>query len=137
VTTTGKGPLDDARRRLEAVLDNATVSIFLMDDRQHCIYMNKAAEELTGYCFEEVLAFHRPLHDIIHHTYPDGTPFPLSECAIDRAFPERNQMQGEETFVHKNGIFYPVAFTASEPRGVCRRRWVLSHAAISMLSAAA
>jgi PAS domain S-box-containing protein len=106
-------PLDDAQRRLEAVLNNASVSIFLMDDRQQCIYMNRAAEELTGFTFEEVLALDKPLHDIIHHTHPDGRPFPLSECVIDRAFPEYNQQQGEEVFVHKNGGFYPVAFTAS------------------------
>jgi PAS domain S-box-containing protein len=108
--------LDDSERRLQAVLDNATVSILLMDGRQHCIYMNKAAEKLTGYTLSEVLALDRPLHDIVHHTYPDGQPFPLSECAIDRAFPERNQMQGEEVFVHRNGSFYPVAYTASPIR---------------------
>lgn len=106
-------PLDDSRRRLEAVLNNASVSIFLMDDRQHCIYMNRAAEKLTGFTFEEVLELDKPLHDIIHHTHPDGRPFPLEECAIDRAFPEYNQVQGEEMFVHKDGHFYPVSFTAS------------------------
>lgn len=110
---TASSALHDSKRRLEAVLDNASVSIFLMDDRQQCIYMNRTAEQLTGYTFDEVLALDRPLHDIIHHTYPDGRPFPLHECAIDRAFPERNRMQGEEIFVHKDGSFYPVAFTAS------------------------
>jgi len=105
--------LDDSARRLQAVLDNATVAIILMDDRQHCIYMNRAAEKLTGYTLGEVLALDRPLHDIVHHTYPDGRPFPLDECAIDRAFPEHHQTQGEEVFVHKDGRFYPVAFTAS------------------------
>jgi PAS domain S-box-containing protein len=105
--------LADASQRLEAVLDNATVAIFLMDDRQHCIYMNSAAERLTGFTLSEVLSLDVPLHDIIHHTYPDGRPFPLHECAIDRAFPEHNQTRGEEVFVHKNGSFYPVAFCAS------------------------
>ena len=32
---------------------------------------------------------------------------------IDRAFPEKAGTQGEEVFVHKDGSFYPVAFTAS------------------------
>lgn len=108
--------LEDTHRRLEAVLNNASVAIFLMDDRQHCVYMNRAAEQLTGFTVDEVVALHKPLHDIIHHTYPDGRPFPLHECAIDRAFPEHNQMQGEEVFVHKDGSFYPVAFTASPIR---------------------
>lgn len=97
--------------RLDAILDNTTMAVFLMDDRQHCVFMNKAAERLTGYTFAETSG--RPLHDVIHHTYPDGSPFPLSECAIDRALPERSGMQGEEIFVHKDGSFYPVAFTAS------------------------
>ncbi len=109
-------PLDDSQRRLEAVLNNASVSILLMNDEQRCVYMNRAAELLTGYTLKEVMALDKPLHDIIHHTYPDGRPFPLHECAIDRAFPEHNQTQGEEVFVHKDGSFYPVTFTASPIR---------------------
>ena len=106
--------LRESERRLNAVLDNASVAIILMDERQHCAYMNAAAERLTGYRFEETLG--RPLHDVIHHTHPDGTPFPLQDCPIDRAFPENSQEQGEEVFVHKDGHFYPVAFTASPIR---------------------
>lgn len=112
----GADQLFETERRLNAVLDNASVSIFLMDDRQHCIYMNRAAELLTGWTLGEVLARDCPLHDIVHHTYPDGRPFPLAECAIDRAFPENNQERGEEVFVHRNGHFYPVGFTASPIR---------------------
>ena len=110
------GQLFETERRLNAVLNNASVAILLMDDRQHCIYMNRAAELLTGYTLDEVLARDCPLHDIVHHTYPDGRPFPLHECAIDRAFPENNQERGEEVFVHRDGSFYPVAFTASPIR---------------------
>lgn len=104
----------EAEQRLNAVLDNASVAVFLMDERQHCVYMNAAAEHLTGYAFEEVQG--RPLHDVIHHTRPDGSRFPRRECAIDRAFPENHNVQGEEVFVHKNGGFYPVAYTASPVR---------------------
>jgi PAS domain S-box-containing protein len=98
-------------RRLNAIVNNSTMAIFLMDDRQQCIFMNAAAEALTGYRLEEALD--RPLHDVVHHQRPDGSPYPLAECPIDRAFPERERMQGEEVFVHKDGHFYPVAFTAS------------------------
>jgi PAS domain S-box-containing protein len=103
-----------SQRRLKAVLDNTTMAVFMMDERQHCSFMNAAAELLTGYRFEETQG--RPLHDVIHHTYPDGRHFPLHECAIDRAFPEDNRMAGEEIFVHKDGHFYPVAYMASPIR---------------------
>ncbi|WAJ29474.1 GAF domain-containing protein [Antarcticirhabdus aurantiaca] len=106
--------LRETTRRLDAVLNNASVSIFLMDERQHCVYMNAAAERLTGYSLDEVQG--RPLHDVIHHTHPDGRPFPIEDCAIDRAFPENNNTRGEEVFVHRDGSFYPVAFTASPIR---------------------
>jgi PAS domain S-box-containing protein len=106
--------LHDATRRLDAIINNTTMAIFVMDERQQCAFMNRAAEELTGYRFEETQG--RPLHDVIHNKYPDGRHYPLGECPIDRAFPERNQVQGEEWFVHKDGSFYPVAFTASPIR---------------------
>lgn len=106
--------LRDSERRLNTVLDNASVAVLLMDEGQRCVYANAAAERLTGYSFAELTA--GCLHDIIHHTRPDGSPYPLHECPIDRAFPENNRMQGEEVFVHKDGSFYPVAFTASPIR---------------------
>lgn len=103
--------LRESDRRLHAVLDNATVAVFLMNERQQCVYMNLAAERLTGYTLAEAAG--RILHDVIHHTRPDGSHYPLEECPIDRAFPQGRQEQGEDVFVHKNGSFYPVAFTAS------------------------
>jgi PAS domain S-box-containing protein len=109
-----RNALTEPTRRLDAILNNTTMAIFVMDERQHCAFMNRAAEELTGYRFEETQG--RPLHDVIHNKYPDGRHYPVEECPIDRAFPDRNQVQGEELFVHKDGSFYPVAFTASPIR---------------------
>ncbi|HEX2725322.1 MAG TPA: PAS domain S-box protein, partial [Beijerinckiaceae bacterium] len=62
--------LRESERRLQALLDNATVAIFLMDERQQCIYMNTAAEKLTGYALDEALG--RPLHEVVHRTGADG-----------------------------------------------------------------
>lgn len=103
--------LTEVNRRLNAVLDNASVAIFLMDQHQHCAYMNAAAEQITGYTLAETQG--RPLHDVVHHTRPDGSHYPLEECPIDRAFPELANVRGEEVFVHKDGRFYTVSFTAS------------------------
>jgi PAS domain S-box-containing protein len=112
--------IEDHRRLLNAITDNASASLFIMDEHQRCVFMNPAAEQMTGYTLAEVKG--RILHDVIHHTRPDGRPYPLAECPIDRAFPENNREQGEEVFVHKDGHFYRVAFTASPIRdsGVVR-----------------
>jgi PAS domain S-box-containing protein len=106
--------LRETSQRLDAILSNTTMAVFLMDHQQQCAYANSAAEKLTGYSFEQMQG--RPLHDVIHNKKPDGSHYPLEECPIDRAFPERAQMQGEELFVAPDGSFYPVAFTASPLR---------------------
>lgn len=99
---------------LQDLCNNATVALFVMDHRQHCVYMNPAAEQLTGYSLAEVQG--APLHDFVHHTRPDGSHYPLAECPIDRAAPQNMQERGEEIFVHKDGTHYPVTFTASPIR---------------------
>jgi PAS domain S-box-containing protein len=103
--------LEEVSWRLDAILNNTTMAVFMMDEEQRCSFMNTAAERLTGFSFEETQG--RTLHEVVHHTRPDGSPFPIGECPIDRAFPENSQTQGEEVFVHKDGTFYNVAFTAS------------------------
>lgn len=103
--------LNYQKQLLETVTENTSLALFLMNEQQHCIYMNEAAEEMTGYKLAEVQG--KSLHYYIHHTHPDGRHYPLEECPIDQALPTHKRMQGEETFVHKDGRFYPVAFTAS------------------------
>jgi PAS domain S-box-containing protein len=121
------------RRHLEVVTNNASVALFITDEQRQCVFMNPAAEKLTGFTFEELKG--KTIHDYIHHTRADGRPFPIEECPIDRVFPQKDQEQGEEIFFHKDGSFYPVAFTASpikengkivgttvELRNICREK---------------
>ena len=96
---------------INTITNNTQQALFLMNDRQVCTYMNPAAEQMTGFNMEEVRD--KPLHYYVHHTHPDGSHFPIEECAIDRALPTKAQTKGEEVFIHKDGHFYPVAFTAS------------------------
>ena len=106
-----RGDLERYQRWFEAVCSNATVAVFMLDDRQHCIYMNPAAEALTGFTLAEMQG--RALHDVIHHTRPDGTGYPRRDCPIHRAFSLNDREEGTEVFVHKDGHFYPIAYTAS------------------------
>ncbi|HEX2540642.1 MAG TPA: ATP-binding protein [Caldimonas sp.] len=105
---------EEVQRQLATVTGNASLALFMMDENQHCTYMNPAAEAMTGYRLEDVQG--RALHDVIHHSHPDGSPYPLAECPIDRAFPKNDQERGEDVFIHASGRFFPVAFTASPIR---------------------
>ncbi|GAB3203109.1 PAS domain S-box-containing protein [Pontibacter aydingkolensis] len=95
----------------QTITDNATAALFIMDARGYCTFMNPAAEEMTGYTFEEITK--KPLHDMIHHHHPDGTPYPLDECPIDRALPTNNEMRAhEDVFIRKDGTFFNVTCAA-------------------------
>ncbi|XXT18251.1 PAS domain S-box protein [Sorangium sp. So ce429] len=100
-------------RLVRTIAENATLGLLMMDAHQRCTFMNPAAEKITGFTFDELKALDRPLHDVIHHKRPDGSAYPMDECPIDRALPRKSQEQGEDVFVHKDGSFYQVAFTAS------------------------
>lgn len=99
------------KKLLETITDNTDMALFMMDDQQVCIYMNEAAEQMTGFTLEELKG--KQLHYFIHHTHPDGRHYPLEECPIDQALPSHRRTKGEEVFVHRDGSFYRVAFTAS------------------------
>jgi PAS domain S-box-containing protein len=99
------------KQLLESVTENAGMALFLMDEKQYCIYMNQAAEKMTGFTLKELKG--EKLHYHVHHSHPDGSPYPMEECPIDQALPSQNRMKGEEVFVHKEGFFFPVAYTAS------------------------
>ncbi|MFN3651730.1 MAG: PAS domain S-box protein [Armatimonadota bacterium] len=95
------------------ITDNATAALFMMDTQGRCTFMNPAAEAMIGYRLEELRDL--PLHDAIHHHHPDGRPYPLTECPIDRALPEKNQVRAhEDVFIRKDGTFFPV-LVAAEP----------------------
>ncbi|HEX6289954.1 MAG TPA: PAS domain-containing sensor histidine kinase [Herpetosiphonaceae bacterium] len=97
---------------MQIITDNATAGLFMMDAQGRCTFMNPAAEQITGYTFAEIEG--QILHDMIHHTHPDGTPYPMAECPIDRALPQNNQMRAhEDVFVRKDGTFFPVSCAAS------------------------
>lgn len=98
---------------LRMVTDNASLGLIMMDEQQHCTFMNAAAEKITGYSLSEIQQTELTLHEVIHHSHPDGRPYPIEACPIDSALPTKNRQQGEDVFVRPDGSFYPVRFTAS------------------------
>jgi PAS domain S-box-containing protein len=103
------GSLD--RAVLEAVLESASLAVFILDGRQRCAYMNPAAERLTGYRLEEIKG--RPLHELVEHSRPDDGHVPLEKSPFYQGLFRDSGEQGEVLFVHKDGHLYPVAFNAT------------------------
>jgi PAS domain S-box-containing protein len=94
------------------ITNNATACLFMVDAEGRCTFMNPAAEDVTGYSFAEVQG--KILHNLIHHSRPDGTPYPIDECPISRALPEQTQLRAHaDLFIRKDGSFFPVVCAIS------------------------
>ena len=72
----------------KSITDNATTAIFLMDADGRCTFANPAAEQMTGFSFEELRG--RVLHDHVHPHRGDGSPYPASECPAGESRPTRS-----------------------------------------------
>jgi PAS domain S-box-containing protein len=69
---------------LQSITEGAAESIFVTNDDGCVTFMNPEAERTFGFTPAELIG--RPLHESVHHHYPDGRPFPRSDCALGRAY---------------------------------------------------
>lgn len=94
------------------IAENSTQGFAMMDQRGYCLYANRAWLAMTGYTAEEIRS--RPLHELVHHHHPDGRPYPMEDCPIDRALPERFDVRAhEDLFFRKDGSAFHVVCAAS------------------------
>src|SRR5215467_11995714 len=98
-------------RLLRTITDNASLMLFMVDAADRGTFVNPAMEQITGYQAQELIG--QVVHDKIHHTYPDGRPYPLSECSLAEAVRMRKAVRGEDFCVRKDGTFFPVRYWAS------------------------
>ena len=96
---------------LKTVTDNTSSMLFFVDAAGVCTFANPAFERITGYRPEQVIG--QIVHDKIHHTKPDGTPYPLHECPLSGTARTGKAVHGEDLFVRKDGTFFPAQCTAS------------------------
>ncbi len=96
----------------KTIADNAASCLFMIDTNGRGTYINRAGEIMTGYTFEEIRG--QVIHELVHHTRPDGTPYPISECPLDGALPLGIEVRNhEDVFIRKDGTFFPVLCAAS------------------------
>jgi PAS domain S-box-containing protein len=87
--------LCQSRADLQLLLDSAAEGIYGIDLDGKCTSCNQACLQMTGYASaDQVLG--RNMHELIHHSFADGRPFPEDECWIFRAFQEGRGSHVEE-----------------------------------------
>lgn len=105
---------DEARRHArarETLLESTGEGIYGIDRRGRCTFLNRAGSEMLGYAPEEVLG--RNMHDLIHHSREDGSPYPVEECSIFRAFRRGEGVRvTDEVLWRKDGTSFPADYSS-------------------------
>lgn len=97
---------EDALRQqseiLQTVTDHAGQAVFQMDHAGLVTFANPAAESMFGWSMEEMMG--KNLHRLIHHSYPDGTPYRAENCPLRLALVHGQLLsQAEDVFFKKDG----------------------------------
>jgi PAS domain S-box-containing protein len=73
--------LAESEEHIRLLLNSMAEAIYGQDLRGNCTFCNPACVRLLGYSDPSEL-IGRNMHDSIHHTRPDGTPYPREDCRI-------------------------------------------------------
>ncbi len=99
-----------AEHRYRLLLESSGEGIYGIDLRGRCTFINRAAAHMLGYHPDEVLG--QDMHALIHHRRPDGTPYPVEDCPIFRAFREGRGCHVEsEVLWRRDGTPFPAEYS--------------------------
>lgn len=102
--------LKASEERFRSLLDSTAEGIYGRDLEGNCNFANSACIRLLGYSsVDELLG--RNMHELIHHSHPDGSPYPETECLMSRT-DQRTQGTHSDTEVlwRKDGTSFPVEY---------------------------
>lgn len=105
---------DEASRALDhlrLILESTGEGLYGIDLDGNCTFINLAAADMIGYRPDEVTG--RNMHELIHHTKEDGSPYPVEECPIFRSFKiGRGVHVDHEVMWRRDGIPFPVRYSS-------------------------
>jgi len=103
---------EKTRRQLRLILDAAGEGIYGVDLDGRVSFVNPAAAKLSGWSQEELLGADQ--HTLLHHTKPDGTPYPVEQCPVSATFKDgQRHLVTDEVFWKKDGSSFPVEYVST------------------------
>jgi two-component system sensor histidine kinase/response regulator len=104
--------LHESEGRIRLLLDSTAEAIYGVDRVAQCAFCNPATLRLLGHQNPEDLVG-KKLHNIIHHTHVDGTPYAEENCAISAALRKGEGIHSdEEVFWRADGSSFPAEYWA-------------------------
>lgn len=104
--------LERLSRNYQLLLDCAAEGIYGIDTAGVGQFFNQAALSMLQYASDELVG--RPVHEIIHHTLPNGRKHRLEECILYRSLLNGTSHHLlDEVFWKKDGSSFPIDCTSN------------------------
>ncbi|MDO8606362.1 MAG: PAS domain S-box protein [Phaeospirillum sp.] len=103
---------EEAEEQNRLILAAVGEGVLGLDHTGHIVFVNSAAEQMVGYGAAEMIG--QRSHSLLHHTHPDGSYYPASECPLTRTLAEGTKCSVEgELFWRKDGSSFPIHYTST------------------------
>jgi PAS domain S-box-containing protein len=94
---------------LGLILDSLPDGVYGVDTAGRTVLVNRAAARLLGYEPAELIG--KVPHEVMHHSRPDGSPYPPQECPLSIAAAEGRPCSSKaDTFWRADGTSFPVEY---------------------------
>jgi len=104
--------LHSATRQRELILESVGDGIYGIDLEGGLTFINQAGAQALGYAPEQLIG--RDLHEVIHHSHADGTPYSKSTNPILQALRRCESIRmRDEVFWRRDGSSFPVEYSAN------------------------
>src|SRR5690349_5360358 len=96
---------------LHEIVDAIESGVCGLDTQGNATFCNDALLKMTGYRTEEVVG--RNLHELLHHSHPDGSRYPVEECKFHKGIDTSQvvHITGEYLW-RKDGSCFPADYWA-------------------------
>ncbi len=102
--------LEESEERARLLLESTAEAIYGINLEGDCTFCNAACVRMLGYVGPAEL-LGKNMHATMHHSYPDGTRYPVEACQIYLAFRENKGSHVEnEVLWRKDGSCFPAEY---------------------------
>jgi PAS domain S-box-containing protein len=108
--------LHESEERIRLLLDSTAEAIYGVDPSGRCTFCNPATLRLLGYQKPGDL-LNKNMHEVMHHSYADGTPYPQKDCNIGTSLVRGEGIHSDkEIFWRADGTSFPAEYWAYPTR---------------------
>jgi len=102
--------LQKKENQVRLLLNSTAEAIYGLDIEGNCAFANRACMQVLGYKTTDEL-IGQNMHNLIHHSYPDATPYPVQKCPIYQAFQKEEYIHVDnEVLWRADGTSFPAEY---------------------------